>query len=145
MEKQIEIFKSKDNQIELNVQFDEDTVQLAQEQMELLFQTTKQNVSLHIKNIFEEGELTDVSTVKESLTVRKKEVGKYKEKYNTTTSMSLFQLVTVSNQNEAHSFANGIALWDTAVHFKRLESRFSIVLFIHQCPSDFQLDGHCNF
>lgn len=70
MEKQIEIFKSKDNQIELNVQFDEDTVWLTQEQMELLFQTTKQNVSLHIKNIFEEGELTDVSTVKESLTVR---------------------------------------------------------------------------
>ena len=101
---------SKARTIELNVQFDEDTVWLTQEQMELLFQTTKQNVSLHIKNIFEEGELTDVSTVKESLTVRKKEVGKYKEKYNTTTSMSLFQLVTVSNQNEAHSFANGIAL-----------------------------------
>ena len=77
---------SKARTIELNVQFDEDTVWLTQEQMELLFQTTKQNVSLHIKNIFEEGELTDVSTVKESLTVRKKEVGKYKEKYNTTTS-----------------------------------------------------------
>ena len=70
MEKQIEIFKSKDNQIELKVQFDEDTVWLSQEQMELLFHTTKQNISLHIKNIFEEGELTDVSTVKESLTVR---------------------------------------------------------------------------
>ncbi len=70
MEKQIEIFKSKDNQIELKVQFDEDTVWLSQEQMELLFHTTKQNISLHIKNIFDEGELTDVSTVKESLTVR---------------------------------------------------------------------------
>ncbi len=70
MEKQIEIFKSKDNQIELKVQFDEDTVWLSQEQMELLFHTTKQNISLHIKNIFDEGELTDISTVKESLTVR---------------------------------------------------------------------------
>lgn len=70
MEKQIEIYKSKDNQIELKVQFDEDTVWLSQEQMELLFHTTKQNISLHIKNIFDEGELTDVSTVKESLTVR---------------------------------------------------------------------------
>jgi hypothetical protein len=70
VEKQIEIFKSKDNQIELKVQFDEDTVWLSQEQMELLFHTTKQNISLHIKNIFDEGELTDISTVKESLTVR---------------------------------------------------------------------------
>ena len=33
-----------------------------------LFQTTKQNVSLHIKNIFTEGELSEASVVKESLT-----------------------------------------------------------------------------
>lgn len=33
-----------------------------------LFQTTKQNVSLHIKNIFEEGELNEASVVKDFLT-----------------------------------------------------------------------------
>ncbi len=35
-----------------------------------LFQTTKQNISLHIKNIFEEGELQENSTVKDYLTVQ---------------------------------------------------------------------------
>ena len=70
MENKVEIFQSKDNKIELKVMFDAETVWLSQEQMELLFETTKQNISLHIRNIFEEGELIDVSTVKESLTVR---------------------------------------------------------------------------
>src|ERR1035437_5569715 len=35
-----------------------------------LFQTTKQNISLHIRNVFEEGELQEFSTVKEYLTVQ---------------------------------------------------------------------------
>jgi len=70
MEDKIEIYKSKDNQIELQVQMDSDTVWLTQEQMEYLFQTTKQNISLHINNVFSEKELDKNSTVKESLTVR---------------------------------------------------------------------------
>lgn len=70
MENKIEIFKSSDNQIELQVQIDTDTVWLTQEQMEYLFQTTKQNISLHINNVFAEKELDKNSTVKESLTVR---------------------------------------------------------------------------
>jgi hypothetical protein len=36
-----------------------------------LFDTTKQNISLHIQNIFEEGELSPQATVKEYLTVQK--------------------------------------------------------------------------
>jgi len=36
-----------------------------------LFDTTKQNISLHIQNIFEEGELSPKATVKEYLTVQK--------------------------------------------------------------------------
>ncbi len=70
MENKIEIYKSKDNQIELQVQMDSDTVWLTQEQMEYLFQTTKQNISLHINNVFSEKELDKNSTVKDSLTVR---------------------------------------------------------------------------
>lgn len=42
-----------------------------QRQMALLFNQTKQNISLHINNCFSEGELESVSTVKDSLTVRK--------------------------------------------------------------------------
>jgi hypothetical protein len=49
---------------------DTDTVWLTQEQMEDLFQTTKQNISLHISNVFAENELDKKSTVKDSLPVR---------------------------------------------------------------------------
>lgn len=43
---------------------------LSQIEITELFDTTKQNISLHIKNILEEGELSEKATVKESLTVQ---------------------------------------------------------------------------
>jgi len=43
-----------------------------------LFQSTKQNVSLHINTIFKEGELDEYSTVKEYLTVQEERFGKAK-------------------------------------------------------------------
>lgn len=49
---------------------EEETVWLSQQQMVELFQVTKQNVSLHISNIYKEGELEKSSTVKEYLTVQ---------------------------------------------------------------------------
>lgn len=55
----------------LEVRIDEETVWLTQSQMAELFSATKQNVSLHITNIFKEGELDEASTVKESFTVQK--------------------------------------------------------------------------
>lgn len=47
-----------------------DSVWLSQAQMADLFHTTKQNISLHIQNILEEGELTEAATVKDFLTVQ---------------------------------------------------------------------------
>ncbi len=67
MEKQIEIFKSKDNQIELNVQFDEDTVWLSQEQIANLFERNRVAVTQHIGNIFKEGELEEKVVCKDFL------------------------------------------------------------------------------
>ena len=49
-------------------QTDDETVWLSQQQMADLYDTTKQNISLHIKNIFDEEELFIDSTVKEILT-----------------------------------------------------------------------------
>jgi len=56
-----------DNSIELEVRIEADTVWLTQAQMALLFETTRNNVTLHIGNIFKEGELEEVSVCKESL------------------------------------------------------------------------------
>ena len=57
-----------DDNVRLEVRLQDDTVWLTQQQMTDLFKTTKQNVSLHINNIFREGELMSDSVVKESLT-----------------------------------------------------------------------------
>ncbi|GMO32795.1 MAG: RhuM family protein [Termitinemataceae bacterium] len=57
-----------DNAVKLEVRLENDTVWLTQAQMVELFQTTKQNASLHINNIFKEGELERSAVVKESLT-----------------------------------------------------------------------------
>jgi len=57
-----------DETIKLEVRLENETVWLTQQQMAVLFETTKQNVSLHINNIFKECELDKNSVVKESLT-----------------------------------------------------------------------------
>ena len=67
---EIIIYLADDKSTQLEVRIDEDTVWLTQAQMIELFNTTKQNISLHISNIFKEGELNQNSTVKEYLTVQ---------------------------------------------------------------------------
>ena len=59
-----------DGGLRLQVRLDGQTVWLSQAGMAELFQTTKQNISLHIQNIFEEGELSPEATVKQYLTVQ---------------------------------------------------------------------------
>ena len=59
------------NKIQLEVRLDDETVWLSQAQMVVLFDSSKQNISLHINNFFKEKELAPDSTVKEYLTVQK--------------------------------------------------------------------------
>ena len=67
-EKSVIIYRSEDGSIQLEVQLVDDTVWLTQAQMTTLFETTKQNVSLHVNNAFREGELDRNSVVKDFLT-----------------------------------------------------------------------------
>ena len=55
----------------IDVKIQNETVWLSQQQMAELYDTTKQNIGLHIRNIFDENELDENSTVKEFLTVQK--------------------------------------------------------------------------
>ncbi len=70
MKNEIILYQSNDLPERIEVEVDENTVWLSQQQMAFLFQQTKQNISLHIGNCFREGELDKISTVKESLTVQ---------------------------------------------------------------------------
>lgn len=65
----IVIYQTDDGRTSIDVRLEQDTVWLSQAQMVELFQTTKQNVSLHLGNVYKEGELEKEATVKEYLTV----------------------------------------------------------------------------
>ena len=67
---QIVIYQTQDGKTQIDVRLENETVWLTQAQMVELFQTTKQNVSLHLNNLFKEGELEEEGTVKEYLTVQ---------------------------------------------------------------------------
>ena len=82
---EIEIYQSSDKKIEIQVQFENETVWLTQAQIVDLFQTTKSNISEHSKHIFQEGELDREQTVRKFRTVRtegKKKVSRILEHYN---------------------------------------------------------------
>jgi len=67
---EIMLYQTEDNRTRIEVRLENETVWMTQAQMAELFQTTKQNVSLHIQNVFAERELERGATVKESLTVQ---------------------------------------------------------------------------
>lgn len=62
------IYQTEDGHTRIDVRLEDETVWLTQAAMAELFQTTKQNISLHIKNILSESELNENSVVKEYLT-----------------------------------------------------------------------------
>ncbi|MBW2646779.1 MAG: virulence RhuM family protein [Deltaproteobacteria bacterium] len=62
------LYQTEDGQTRIEVRLQEETVWLNQSAMTELFQSTKQNISLHLRNIFSEGELEENRVVKEYLT-----------------------------------------------------------------------------
>jgi hypothetical protein len=73
-------YQSDEISTHIAVRIEDETVWLTQQQMADLFQTSKQNVSLHINNIFKEEELQENSTIKEYLTVQKEGTRSVKRK-----------------------------------------------------------------
>ena len=62
------LYQTEDGRSRIEVRLENETVWLTQQLMAELFQTTKQNVGQHLKNIFAEGELQQDSVVKKSFT-----------------------------------------------------------------------------
>lgn len=62
------VYQTADGKLKIAVRFEGDTVWLTQQHMAELFQTTKQNIGQHLKNVFAEGELVEGSVVKDSFT-----------------------------------------------------------------------------
>ncbi len=64
------VYQAEDGQMKLEVRLQNETVWLTQQMIAELFQTTVPNISMHIKNICSEGELSPEATIKKFLTVR---------------------------------------------------------------------------
>ncbi len=68
---EILIYKTDDGQVKLDVRLEDESIWLTQQMMADLLQTTVSNISMHIRNIYLEGELRPDATVKKFLTVRR--------------------------------------------------------------------------
>jgi len=71
MSNDIILYNTDDGQTKIELHLNNGTVWLSQLEIAELFQTTKNNISLHVKKIFEDNELDEASTVKDYLTVQK--------------------------------------------------------------------------
>lgn len=104
-------YVNKEKATSILVRIEEDTVWLTQQQMMELFDSSKQNISLHINNIFKEGELEFDSTVKFSLTVQNEGVRKIKRKitfYNLDVIISVGYRVKSKRGTQFRIWANSI-------------------------------------
>lgn len=111
-----------DENTHIEVQLDVDTVWLSQAQMTELFQTTKQNISLHVNNIFKEGELLRESTVKDYLTVQKEGSRSVQRK---VTFYNLDVIISVGYRVKSHR-GTQFRIWATRVLREYLLRGYSI-------------------
>jgi len=100
-----------DETIRLEVRVENDSVWLTQAQMAELFRTTPQNVTIHIKDIYEEEELSEGATCKQSLQVRqegKRTVRRYQKMYNLDVIISVGYRVKSKRGTQFRQWANGV-------------------------------------
>ena len=147
---EIILYHSKDQSTHLEVRIEDDSVWLTQNQMVELFQSSKQNVSLHINNIFKENELEKNSTVKEYLTVQKEGLRTVKRKltvYNLDVIISVGYRVKSQRGTQFRIWANKILkeylLRGYAVN-QRLERVESEVFELKQKVNDFDFQLKTN-
>ncbi len=115
-----------DETIRLEVRVENETVWLTQQQMADLFKATKQNISLHINNIYQEGELDEFSTVKDSLTVRqegKRTVRRHVKYYDLDVIISVGYRVKSLRGTRFRQWANRI-LKEYLLHGYSINKRF---------------------
>lgn len=111
MKNEIIIYQAEELTTKLEVRIEDDTVWLTQLQMVDLFNSTKQNISLHISNIFREEELDYNSTVKEYLTVQNEGGRNVKRKiklYNLDVIISVGYRVKSQRGTQFRIWANGV-------------------------------------
>ena len=142
---EIILYQPDNESSKFEVRIEDETVWLTQSQMVELFSSSKQNVSLHINNIFKEGELTQASTVKEYLTVQYEGLRKVKRKvtgYNLDVIISVGYRVKSKRGTQFRIWANQVLrdylLKGYAIH-QRIERIENDVYFLKKRADEFDL------
>lgn len=111
MEKEIKnflIYTTPNNEVRVDVFIQEETIWLTQKAMSILFETTPQNITIHIKNIFESEELEEFRTCKEILQVQKegnRQVERTQKYYNLDVIISVGYRVNSSKATQFRIWA----------------------------------------
>ena len=108
---EIKIFQAKDNQVEVIVQFDNETVWLNRNQLATLFDRDVKTIGKHITNVFKEGELSKEATVAKYATVQKegdREVTREVAHYNLDVIISVGYRVKSQRGTQFRIWANSV-------------------------------------
>jgi hypothetical protein len=108
---QIIIYQTADSNTVIDVQLKEDTVWLNQRQMAELFQKNSDTISLHIRNLYKEGELSEEATTEESSVVQKEATRKVTRKvkrYNLDVIISVGYRVKSKQGTQFRIWANKV-------------------------------------
>ncbi len=105
---QIQLYTSEDGQVQLEIQFEQETLWLTQLQMGELFGTTPENVLMHLQNIFKDNELDEAATTKDFLAVRQegaRQVKRTLKHYNLDAIISVGYRVSSSRATQFRIWA----------------------------------------
>ncbi len=108
------LYQTEDGKTKIEVRLQDKTVWLTQKLMAELFQTTPQNITIHLKNIFNEGELNEKATCKDFLQVQtegNRQVERNQRFYN------LEAIISVGYRIKSH-VATRFRQWATQRHYR---------------------------
>lgn len=154
-EQQIQIFTSQDGKAQLEVALDQDTVWLSQTQMATLFDTSTDNISLHLKNIYQEVELSESATTEESSVVRqegKRHVRRLIKHYNLDAIISVGYRVSSQRATQFRQWATRVLkehlIQGYSVNQRRLAERGvefeqAVNLLSRALPHQREIGIHC--
>ena len=111
LDNKIVIYQTEDGKTQLDVKLENETVWLTQAQLVQLFDSSKANVSEHIKHIYEDGELAADSTVRKFRTVQtegKRQVGRNVTYYNLDLIISLVYRVNTKRGIQFRQWATSV-------------------------------------
>ena len=142
------VFNDEDINLEVNISSDEQTVWLTQSDLAYLFETSTDNIGLHIKNVYSEGELDNLATTEEFSVVRKEGNRKVTRKilhYNLDVAISVGYRVKSKRATLFRIWATSVlrdySLRGYAINQQRLNYETQLQLFKILDRSSSQLDS----